>query len=156
MTHLYIKMSICDGHKEMSRNQEFFGSPKGITDNSTEYYSTWSKFEIIFVPNFNSKYPCMMEIMRGNRIRNEGMTERGNTIPVCPVVVRLRNFSCCWPQSAIFDKSKSMIYFSLYSSLILVWKEFVKSYQKTETLTQVSWLLTVAIFVLVLDLCTWM
>ena len=47
-----------------------------------------------------------------------------------------------------------MIYFSLYSSLILVWKEFVKGYQKTETLTQVSGLLTVAIFVLVLDLCT--
>ena len=79
----------------------------------------------------------------------------GNThIPVCPVVVHLRNFSCCWPQSATFDRSKSMIYFSLYSSLILVWKKFVKGNQKTETLTQVFGLLTVAIFVLVLDLCT--
>ena len=114
-------------------------------------------FKFAFISNHHWYIVCQIvndSIFDMSDLMNSWFWEIGMNIPVYPVVVRLRNFSCCWPQSAIFDISKFMIYFSLYSSLILVWKEFVKCYKKTETLTQVSGFLTVAIFGLVLDLCT--
>ena len=76
MTHLYtefqFKMSICNGDNERKlKLNEFFLSPRGITlpkiirqdpnSNSTCVFS-WH----IYVPNFNSKYQFVMEIMSGN------------------------------------------------------------------------------------------
>ena len=90
LTHLYtkfqFKMSICNGDNERNlKINRIFLSPRDITlrkiirpdpsSNSTCVFS-WQTY----VPNFIWTSPCMTEIMSGNWIRNDGMTERGNTI----------------------------------------------------------------------------